>query len=89
MRWVILHNHIASHDELIDPDSNLGEDISQNDSILISPSWYRPLLLYTLLFPLRNRLEYIANVDRVIEDRTSLVLVPKPCGCEGPEVSVR
>ena len=88
MRWVILHNHIANHDKLVDPDSNLGKDISQNDSILVSPSWYCPLLLYTLLFPLLNQLKYITNVDRAIEDLTSLALLPETCGGEYPEVSV-
>ena len=89
MHRVILHSHIANHQKLVDPDSDFGKDISQNDGILVSPFWYCPLLIYAFLFPALNRLEYIANVDRGIKDYICPVLLREPCGCNGPEVSIR
>ena len=89
MGRVILHSHIADHHELVDPDSDFGKYISQNDGILVPPSWYCPLLIYTLLFPTLNRLEYIANVDGGIRDQIYPVLLLEACGCDGPQVSIR
>ena len=75
MHRVILHNYIANRHELIDPDSDFREDISQNYSILVSPSWYCPLLIYTFLSPPLNGLEDIVNVDGGVKVQANPILL--------------
>ena len=89
MPWVILHSNIANGHELVDPDSDFGEDISQNDSIPFSTSWYRPLLIYTFFFPPLKRFKDFVYAVGGVKDHTSPILLLEPGGCERPEVSVR
>ena len=78
MIWVILHSNIANGNELIDPYSDFGEDISENDGILVSTSWYRPLLIYTFLSPPFNRLENIVNFAGGVKVHGSPILLLEP-----------
>lgn len=78
MPWVILHSNITNGNELVDPYSDFGEDISQNDSILVSTSWYRPLLIYTFLSSPFNGLEDIVNVAGGVKVHTSPILLLEP-----------
>ena len=63
MPRVILYSDIANRHELVDPDCHFGEDISQNDRIPGSTSWYQPLLIDTFLFPPLNRLKDFVNIN--------------------------